>query len=57
MTDTITTNYLIIETALAAYAVFEEHMLLARTRLPDSHPFKAADEAMAEWWAAEHSSR
>ena len=45
----ITTNYLIIETALAAYAVLEDHMLLAREELPDGHPFKEVDDAITKW--------
>jgi len=49
MPEQITTNYLIIETALAAYAVLEDHMLLSREKLPEGHPFKEADEMVTQW--------
>jgi hypothetical protein len=36
-----TTNYLVIETAMAAYAVLEDTQLLVGETLPDDHPYKA----------------
>jgi hypothetical protein len=47
--EIITTNYLIIETALAAYAVLEDTRLIIGTTLPDDHPFKDAERQMTKY--------
>jgi hypothetical protein len=47
--EAITTNYLIIETAMAAYAVLEDTRLIVGTTLPDDHPYKAAEQQMAQY--------
>jgi hypothetical protein len=47
--EIITTNYLIIETALAAYAVLEDTRLIIGTTLPDDHPYKAAEQQMTQY--------
>lgn len=47
--ETIKTNYLVIETAMAAYAVLEDTRLLIGTTLPDDHPFKEAEQQMSQY--------
>ncbi|WLB77011.1 hypothetical protein [Bradyrhizobium elkanii] len=47
--ETIKTNYLVIETAMAAYAVLEDTRLLIATTLPDDHPFKDAERQMSQY--------
>lgn len=47
--EVIKTNYLVIETAMAAYAVLEDTRLLIATTLPDDHPFKEAERKMSEY--------
>ncbi|WFU52247.1 hypothetical protein QA639_21300 [Bradyrhizobium pachyrhizi] len=47
--ETITTNYLVIETALAIYTVLEDTMLKFGETLPDDHPYKAAEQQMVRW--------
>jgi hypothetical protein len=47
--ETITTNYLVIETAMAAYSVLEDSLLLIGETLPDDHPFKDAEQQMVKW--------
>jgi len=47
--ETIKTNYLVIETAMAAYAVLEDTRLLVGTTLPDDHPYKEAEKQMTQW--------
>lgn len=47
--ETIKTNYLVIETAMAAYAVLEDTRLLIGETLPDDHPFKDAERQMSKY--------
>ena len=47
--EKITTNYLVIETAMAAYAVLEDTRLLIGETLPDDHPFKDAERQMSQY--------
>jgi hypothetical protein len=47
--EIITTNYLVIETAMAAYAVLEDTRLIVGTTLPDDHPYKVAEQEMVEY--------
>lgn len=47
--ETIKTNYLVIETAMAAYAVLEDTRLLIGTTLPDDHPYKEAERQMTQY--------
>jgi hypothetical protein len=47
--EAITTNYLVIETAMAAYAVLEDTRLLVGATLPDDHPFKDAERQMSQY--------
>lgn len=47
--QTITTNYLVIETAMAAYMVLEDSRLAFGDTLPDDHPFKAAELSITDW--------
>src|ERR1700730_9631804 len=47
--ETIKTNYLVIETAMAAYAVLEDTRLLIGETLPDDHPFKDAERQMSQY--------
>lgn len=47
--EIIKTNYLVIETAMAAYAVLEDTRLLIGTTLPDDHPFKDAERQMSKY--------
>ncbi|TYO65472.1 hypothetical protein FXV83_16180 [Bradyrhizobium hipponense] len=47
--EIIKTNYLIIETAMAAYAVLEDTRLIVGTTLPDDHPYKEAEQQMAQY--------
>jgi hypothetical protein len=45
----IKTDYLIIETAMAAYMVLEDSRLAFGESLPDDHPFKEAEQAIGNW--------
>ncbi|MCP1757791.1 hypothetical protein [Bradyrhizobium elkanii] len=47
--EIIKTNYLVIETAMAAYAVLEDTRLLIGATLPDDHPFKDAERQMSKY--------
>jgi hypothetical protein len=47
--ETITTNYLVIETAMAACCVLEDTQLLIGSTLPDDHPYKEAEQQMAKY--------
>lgn len=49
--ETIKTNYLVIETAMAAYSVLEDTMLAFGETLPDDHPYKNAEQEMVKWCA------
>lgn len=49
--EVIKTNYLVIETAMAAYSVLEDTMLAFGETLPDDHPYKDAEQEMVKWCA------
>ena len=47
--ETITTNYLVIETAMAVCCVLDDTQLLFGNTLPDDHPYKEAEQQMAQY--------
>jgi hypothetical protein len=51
--ESISTNYLVIETALTVYSILEDHLLEDRATLPDGHVDKERENEIIAWCAQE----